>query len=94
MLKFKLSKRSISIILVLFASLIFQGYSFANQTAITSQEGLEYVSGEVIIKLKVRENQETFSVKSYSERMPTQEDTLSELKNKYNLRDERPVFKK
>lgn len=51
----------------------------------------EYAPGEVIIKLKEKESPQLAYTQSYSERAASQEDTLSNIKAKYNLRDEKPV---
>jgi|GEM_PF-2508943 len=53
----------------------------------------EYMPGEVIIKLKEKQEAEILFSSSYSERESTQENILSRLKGQYNLKDEEPVFK-
>jgi len=53
----------------------------------------EYAPGEVIIKLKAKDGLRLLSEMSYSERAAEDTSTLSRLKSKYSLRDEKPVFK-
>jgi len=53
----------------------------------------QYAPGQIIIKLKEKETPQLLSTQSYSARKSTQGHIISALKRKYNLRDERPVFK-
>jgi hypothetical protein len=53
----------------------------------------QYVPGEVIIKLKEAESTESLFTQKYSQRKVAHDARLSQLKAKYNLKDERPVFK-
>jgi len=62
-------------------------------TGTARQENLQYAPGEVIIKLKEKETRQILSAQSYSERKATNEDVLANLKRKYKLREEKPVFK-
>ncbi len=57
------------------------------------KESLDYVPGEVIIKLKERGTTEALLQKRYSERKARHQVILSKIKSKYKLRDAKPVFR-
>jgi subtilisin family serine protease len=58
----------------------------------TGKKTPEYVPGEVIVKLKAKEGLQLLSEMSDSERAAKDANTLSRLKSKHNLHNERPVF--
>jgi len=60
---------------------------------VKESEEPKYIPGEVIVKLRSKDSVETLFTKSYSERQSADESKLTGLKTKYNLRDNRPVFK-
>ena len=63
-----------------------------NQVIAASKES-GYVPSEVIIKLKAKESPSALYSMAYSQRQSEDANVLSDLKAKYRLKDERPVFK-
>ncbi len=53
----------------------------------------EYVPNEVIVKLKAKATPNVLYSMAYSQRQSMDVNTLSNLKARYGLRDERPAFK-
>jgi len=56
------------------------------------QDTPPYAPGEIIIKLKKKETLKTLSTQSYSTRQLSDSESLSRIKTKYGLGDEKPVF--
>lgn len=63
------------------------------QAVVNNSKKPEYVANEVIVKLKAKAAPNTLYQMAYSQRQSTDANTLSSLKSKYRLRDERPAFK-
>jgi len=59
----------------------------------SEKEKPQYVQGEVIVKLKEKEDIKTLSTMRYSKRVRKHKFLLSKLKTKHNLKNERPVFR-
>lgn len=66
--------------------------SKAPSPSIASSEEPEYAPNEVIVKLKQKQSPSTLYSMNYSQRASIDTDTLSSIKAKYDLKDEKPVF--
>jgi len=68
-------------------------YDPETEEPLTEEKQPQYAPGQIIIKLKEAKSSKILSTKSYSRRISSNKALLNSLKNEYNLRDEKPVFK-
>ncbi|MCX5697440.1 MAG: S8 family serine peptidase [Candidatus Omnitrophica bacterium] len=80
--------------LLVFLAGISGNYSFANEglKRMAAAREPDYVPHEIILKLKYKESVQSLFAMSYSTREIMDAARLADIRSKYNLKDEKPVF--